>query len=223
MTIKGLIFDFDGLILDTEWPEYQAWVEIYQEYHVDLPLEEYARCLGSTYQAFHPVEFLESRLNKKVDGVSLMKRQVARSGELLAENKVLPGVKTYLDDAKILGLRLAIASSSDRAWVTRNLNNLGLTGYFDAVQTIDEVKPAKPHPNLYLSALNVLGVAPDEAIAFEDSPNGITAARAARIYVVAVPNRLSSMLDTSHADRSLTSLDYLSLRDLIREVEDHKH
>lgn len=222
MTIKGLIFDFDGLILDTEWPEYQAWMEIYQDYGADLPLEEYARCLGSTYQAFHPVDFLELQLNKKVDGVALLKRQVARSGELLAENAALPGVKTYLDDAKILGLKLAIASSSDRTWVTRNLTNLGLTGYFDAVRTIDEVKPAKPHPNLYLSALTVLGLEPGEAIAFEDSPNGITAARAANIYVVAVPNRLSSMLDTSHADRSLPSLANLSLKDLIDEVEDHK-
>lgn len=222
MTIKGLIFDFDGLILDTEWPEYQAWMEIYQDYGADLPLEEYARCLGSTYQAFHPVDFLELQLNKKVDGVALLKRQVARSGELLAENAALPGVKTYLDDAKILGLKLAIATSSDRTWVTRNLTNLGLTGYFDALRTIDEVKPAKPHPNLYLSALTVLGLEPGEAIAFEDSPNGITAARAANIYVVAVPNRLSSMLDTSHADRSLPSLANLSLKDLIDEVEDHK-
>ncbi|HWQ46642.1 MAG TPA: HAD-IA family hydrolase [Longilinea sp.] len=219
MTIRGLIFDFDGLILDTEWPEYQAWMEIYQEFGVDLPLQEYARCLGSTYQAFHPVEFLESLVNQKLDGAALLKRQVARSNHLLADSKALPGVQTYLDDAKIFGMKLAIASSSDRSWVMRNLDGLGLTGYFDAIRTIDEVKPAKPHPNLYLAALNVLGLEPHEAIAFEDSPNGITAARAAQIYVVAVPNRLSSMLDTSHANRCLPSLESLSLKELIGEVE----
>ncbi len=142
----------------------------------------------------------------------------SRRSRATALQQLLPGVIEYLVAARQLGLKTAVASSSTRKWVMDHLNRFGIGGHFDAIVCREDVKRTKPDPDLYLTALRRLGVQPDEAIAFEDSTNGIHAAKAAGLFCVAVPNLLTADLDLTKADLRLLSLDAMPLRDVIKEA-----
>jgi HAD superfamily hydrolase (TIGR01509 family) len=210
----AIIFDFDGLILDTEGPEFQTWSEIYAAHGARLDLATWAVCIG-TANAFDPYADLEARIGHPIrhDEVRAERRQ--RNNELLALQGVQPGVVDYIERAKELGLGLGVASSSHRSWVAGHLERLGLLESFDFLSCADDVARVKPDPELYLRALTALGVAADQAIALEDSPNGILAAKRAGIFCVAVPNPLTSQLPLDHADLRLGSLADVRLDDLL--------
>ena len=156
MTIRGLIFDFDGLILDTETPCYQSWQEEFQRHHVSLSLETYAKCLGTSPQTFDLISALSEDTGETFDRVELRAAQRQRERELVLEQKILPGVVDYLNTAKLLKLKLAVASSSENAWVYYHLDRLGLRHFFDVVFTSDDISPAKPDPALYNASLSAL-------------------------------------------------------------------
>jgi HAD superfamily hydrolase (TIGR01509 family) len=217
--IRALILDFDGLILDTEGPAFQSWAEIYEGYGVTLPLSKWAAAIGASLEAFDPHEYLESQLDRTLDREALQARQRARESELIDAESILPGVGEYVAEAKRLGLKLGLASSSDCEWVHRHLGRLGLRDQFDCIKCADDVERLKPHPDLYRAVLDELGLRGDEAIALEDSPNGITAAQAAGIFCVVVPNPLTRRLCTSDADLRTDSLGDLPLLELLRRVE----
>ena len=127
----------------------------------------------------------------------------------------------YLNEAKRLGLKLAIASSSDRPWVDSTPGGSASSDYFDQVVTREDVGPGrtKPNPDLFLTALDRLGVPKEAAIVFEDSPNGVRAANRAGIFVVAVPNELTSTLSLDEADLILNSLSDMPLPVLLDKVK----
>ncbi len=217
--IRGLIFDFDGLILETESPVYQSWVELFQEFGAELPFEVWATIIGtSNTEHFDPFGLLEKNINRKLDRATLASRRTAREIELANAQPILPGVVEALNQAREMGLKLGIASSSDRKWVMGHLIRLGLADYFEVVHTSDDVKRTKPDPALFLLTLNSLNLQPEEVIVFEDSPNGVTAAKTAGTYVVAVPNQLTRQLSLDHADLILDSLGDLSLGEIIAMV-----
>ncbi|HEY3475009.1 MAG TPA: HAD-IA family hydrolase, partial [Anaerolineales bacterium] len=123
--------------------------------------------------------------------------------------------------AKQLKLKLAIASSSSHSWVDAHAQRLGVFDYFDKVICADDVGigRTKPYPDLFLLALERLKVRANEAIVFEDSPNGVRAAKSARIFVVAVPNAVTSMLSIENANLTLRSLEDLPLHELLNKVQ----
>jgi len=207
--------DFDGLIVDTEGPAYQSWLEIFDEFGAQLPLSAWEAWLGGSPEMFDPCAYLEGQVDRVVDCENLTRRQREREEELNAERTALPGVLEYIGDARRLGLKLGVASSSDRAWVERHLKRLGLLQEFDCLKCAEDVEEVKPSPDLYLAVLDELGLRAEEAIAFEDSPNGITAAQAAGLFCVAVPNPLTRQLRTDHADLQLSSLEEMSLEELL--------
>ena len=218
--IRGIIFDFDGLIVDTEWPVYQSWVEIYDSFAAELPLDQWTAIIGtSAHEHFDPFDVLERQVGRPLDRQGLRQKRHAREMELVSAQPILPGVENYLQIAKATDLKLATASSSDRNWVTGNLARLGLLEYFDVIHTSDDVEQTKPDPALYLLALKSLDLASREAIVLEDSPNGVKAAKDAGIFTVAIPNQLTAYLDLGRADLVLKSLAELSLLDLIQAVE----
>lgn len=221
MKIKALLFDFDGLILDTETTEFLVWQKIYREYGQEMLPETWGQVIGgygiSNFDgAVHLAELVGNGLNAR----ELHARYRSESDALILQQPVLPGVREYLEDARRLGLRLAVASSSPHSWVDTHLTRLGLADRFDAIICGDDVLPGrtKPHPDLFLKALDALGVGPGEAIVFEDSPNGVTAARAAGIFVVSIPNPITALLKTDGADLTLVSLAEISLEDLLAEL-----
>jgi len=223
MKIKALLFDFDGLILDTETPEFQVWQAIYREHGQGLTAEQWGQIVGgwgaSQFDAAeHLAELTEGELTADV----LRARHKSESEALVLQQPVLPGVVDYLDDAQRRGLRLAVASSSPHSWVDAHLARLEIADRFDVIICQDDVPPGhtKPHPDLFLKALDVLDMKADQAIVFEDSPNGVKAARKAGIYVVSVPNPMTAMLKTDGANLTLNSLENMPLQKLLLTVND---
>jgi len=222
MRTKALLFDFDGLILDTETPEYQVWQAIYREHGFELPDDEWGKIIGGYgISRFDAAEHLSLLSQGRLDSVSLRDRHRSESHAITIAQSVLPGVMDYLHEAKRLGLKLAIASSSPHSWVDTHAQRLGVFDYFDEVICADEVAPGrtKPNPDLFLTALDRLKVRANEAIVFEDSPNGVRAARSAGIFVVAVPNAVTSQLSIENANLIVRSLTDLSLPELLNKVK----
>lgn len=220
--IKALIFDFDGLILDTETPDYQTWQSIYREHGFELPDEEWGKIVGGWgLSKFDAAAHLSLLSQGRLDSVSLRERHRSESSALTLAQTVLPGVLDVIHEAKRRGLKVAIASSSPHSWVDTHAKRLGIFEYFDKIICEDEVGigKTKPNPDLFLLALDQLQVQKNEAIVFEDSPNGVKAARLAGIFVVAVPNPVTSLLSIENANLTLTSLTDLSLQELLNKVK----
>ena len=213
--IRALLFDFDGLLLDTEGPSYRAWSEVYERHGHELPLDTWAAAIG-TVDGFDPVRHLEG-LGVRLDAEAQEARR-QRDLDLCELEELRPGVAELLREAARRDLRTAIVSSSDEAWIARHLDRHDLLDRFDAIVCANgDRERAKPRPTLYLEALERLGVRAGEAVAFEDSPNGAAAAVAAGILCVAVPNEVTSALDLSVADRVVASLADVELDALERE------
>ncbi len=215
--IKAVIFDFDGLILDTETPGYHAYRELFEELGGKLPLEEWAKGIG-TNNYFDPVDYLEQQIGEKIDRVLFKQQAEGKYRALVQTISVLPGVINYLQAAQRLGLRIGLASSSSRSWVESYLKKYDLYAYFDVIRTKDDVQQVKPDPELYLQVIAHLGVKNTEAIVFEDSLNGLLAAKAAEIYCVIVPNPVTSQLEFLDHDLRLTSMEEMSLEDIIMNI-----
>jgi len=209
--IKALVLDFDGLILDTETPFRESWEEIYAEHGLTVTPETWASLLGSSSDPPEAYELLERHLSRSVDREAIHARRLKRELELLETEPVMPGVRELIEEARSRGLRLAIASSSERDWVIGHLERLGLIEHFDAIVCSDDVERTKPAPDLYRAALEALGVRPNEAIAFEDSVHGVASAKSAGIFTVAVPNEVTRHLGNPHADLFVDSIDAMSL------------
>ena len=213
--VAALIFDFDGLIVDSETPGFQAWSEVYATHGCSLPFDKYSACIG-TIGGFDLHAYLQEQSGRPFERADLERACNARWLELMKGQPLLPGIAACVSSAKACRLKLGIASSSTRKWVTRNLRKFGLLDEFDTVCSRDDVSAVKPDPALYLLALERLGVRADEAIAFEDSPNGILAAKRAGIFCVAIPNPLTKDLPLELADRRLRSLEEFDLDDVCR-------
>ena len=215
--IRALIFDFDGLILDTEGPIYRSWLEVFEAYGQALPFELWVKTVGSSNQAFHPQLHLEKCLGRTLSQ-EVLERRVERRAELVLAQPLLPGVVDLVEGARGGGMKIGVASSSSRDWVDGHLKRLGIRDRFDCLRCRDDVEHVKPEPDLYLAAIDCLGVRAGEAVAIEDSPNGITAAKRAGLRCVAVPNPITLSLDLGEADLRLGSLAEVSWPDLLERL-----
>ena len=193
--IKALIFDFDGLILDTESPELQAWQEIFSEHGChELGIDVWSDLIGRPRTYFDMYGYFKELNGSTTDVEALRQKRRAGTAELVLEQPVLPGVQDYLIGARQNNLKLGLASSSGGVYVRGHLTRLGLLDYFHSTKCFEDADLHKPDPAPYLAVLDELSVLPEETIAFEDSPNGATSACAAGIYCVAVPNPVTQHL-----------------------------
>ena len=216
MAIRGLLFDFDGLLVDTETPSRLVWEELYREHGHELPQDQWATLVGTIGAPFDPFGHLEELVGRSLDEQAFTTRRRAREYELADLEELRPGVEEYFAEAERLGLRTAVVSSSDDEWIARHLGRLGhLEGRDTIVAANGDTQRAKPRPDLYLEALDRLELEPTEAIAFEDSPNGVTAAKAAGLICVAVPNPITATLALGDADLVLESLTDVPLAQLL--------
>jgi HAD superfamily hydrolase (TIGR01509 family) len=208
----ALILDFDGTILDTEGPVYEAWRELWEACGVTLEREFWQSLIG-TEAGFDPWAALVDQVGPL--DPTLQDHRRARRDELQALESVRPGVLDWLEQASSLGLPVGIASSSPAEWVVGHLSRIGLLHRFGCICCVSEEVPAKPDPALYLSACDGLGAAPGLSVAVEDSPHGVASARAAGLYVIAVPHDLTADLDLSAADMVVGSLVAVALSDAL--------
>jgi len=215
--IRAIVFDFDGLILDTEEPVYRSWVEVYQAHGEELPFERWVQIVGSTTAGFHPQHHLEERLGRPL-AKEVLDRRIGRRTEMILAREALPGVVRLIREARAMSLKLGVASSSTSDWVRGHLARLSILESFDCVRCRDDVPNAKPEPDLYLAVLECLGVRASEAIAIEDSPNGVLAAKRAGLRCVAIPNSITARLDLGQADLLLGSLDEVTLAELLEKL-----
>lgn len=217
--IKAIIFDCDGTLFDSETPSYIAWQEVFDKYNIDFPIEEWVKCLGSSSKNFDGHTYLQTRVRKKIDKEGLLKRRMQRKIELTNLQGLREGVQSYIRDAKKMGLKLGVASSSSKKWVDGHLTRLNIKDEFDSIVCAEDVEFVKPHPDLYIESTKRLSSDPRKTIAIEDSPNGVSSAKAAGIFCVAVPNQLTAKLDLTHADLVLSSLSEISTSKLLARIE----
>ncbi len=216
--LKGIIFDFDGLILDTESSEFETWQDIFAEYGQQLPLSLWQKYVG-IIDAFDPFDYLEEKLGNQVERAALSAKRIQADQQIIAQKSALPGVMERINEARRLGLLLAVASSSPHRWVDGHLARLGLTDYFAAICCSDDVGGrSKPDPAVYQLALSKLGIKGGETIALEDSAHGVTAAKDAGIFTIAIPNQITANLNFDHADMRLNALTELSIERLAGQL-----
>lgn len=213
--MKAIIFDFDGTILDTEYTELAAWQFVYSEYNHILPLDQWHKRVGSGPENFDPMLYLEHLIGTPVDREAVTKHRRKKLAELVADLQPFPGVHDWLLAASKQGLKLAIVSSSPRYWVATHLERIGFLKYFDFIVTGDDVKKLKPHPEGYQIAIQKLELTPEEVLAIEDSPNGASAALAADLKCIIVPNRVTVNLQFPQVFRTINSLKELIFSEII--------
>lgn len=212
--IKAIIFDFDGLILDTETHEYEVLSEIFQEHDCELPLNVWGKVIG-TKSDFSPYTYLQEQANKVIDENSIKAQLEERFTKRILLEEARPGVVDYIIAAKELGLKIGLASSSSYKWVSSHLNRLNLLDEFECIRTSDHVEHVKPDPALYVEAAKCLNVVPKECIAFEDSANGALAAKRAGMKCVIVPNSVTMNLDFCEVDHRLETMAAMKLQELV--------
>ena len=213
--IQAVIFDFDGLILDTESAEFRAWQEVFAAHGHQLALDLWADLIGRPRTYFDMYSYFKQLNGPLTDLDALRKDRRARVIQLVLEQPILPGVTHCLIEARRMGLKIGLASSSGRDYVCGHLKRLNLFDYFHVTKCFEDTPSHKPDPGPYLAVLEALGVAASAAMAFEDSPNGVAAARAAGIFCVAVPNPVTQCLSLTHANYCLKSLADEPLRQLL--------
>ena len=206
------------MILETETPAYRSWSEIYREHGHELPRDRWLDYIGREAGWFDALTHLETLVGAPFDRDRVRKRREELKAELMAKLDVMAGIREYISEGRRLGLRLSIASSSPRDYVRAHLDRVGLGADWDAVVCREDALRAKPAPDLYLRAVELLGVAPDEALALEDSPNGIAAAKDAGLWVVAVPNELTAGGDLTRADCRVSTCAELPLSELLKRL-----
>ncbi len=219
MALKGIIFDFDGLIIDTEMPGCNAWAELFNQHGFSFTIEDWKKAIGTGPSAYDPARHLSELTNGRLDAEIIQKQTLTRTRELIEIQPMLPGVLDFIIAAKRFGLPMAVASSSNREWVEGYLAKLGIRKFFQVVCTSNDVTNVKPDPELFLLAAKKLGIAPEEAVIFEDSPSGIKAAKAAGIPCIAIPNDITKSMDLSLASRIVNSFLELDLQQLINPTK----
>lgn len=204
---KAIIFDFDGLILDTESAELVIWTKLYAEQGLVFDEQSYSLVIGTDgITGFDPAKALAERLGENHDPEEVRSQMRAISYAAAQTLQPLPGVLELIERAWEEGFLIAIGSSSVDKWVKTHLSRLGLLEKFDTIVTSDEVKSAKPSPDIFLKVLEKLAVQPEDALVLEDSYNGILAAHRAGIRAIAIPNPVTKHQDFSLASDVLESL-----------------
>jgi HAD superfamily hydrolase (TIGR01509 family) len=209
--IRALVFDFDGLILDTETPLIDSYGDVHLAHGVPFDRAVFLRSVGHANYAFDPWH----GFSPHADRAALELERRARKDERIRRQSVLPGVVALLDAAREHGLRVGLASNSAHAWVEPHLARLGLLERFAFLACRDDVASPKPEPDLYRLVLNHLGLRGHEAIALEDSHTGTLAAKRAGLWCVAVPNASTTHHEFSQADLRTGSLADCPLPDLL--------
>ena len=213
MTVKALIFDFDGLLMDTETTLLESWRWEWRRHGLELdPAGFFADHGGDANEPRYAA--LAAAVGQAYDRESSHAQRMAYRAELNAALEPAPGIVGWLDRAAELGLRLAVASSSPVTHVGAMLDQTGLRARFEVLATGEEVAAHKPDPAVYLLALDRLGLPAEEAVAFEDTAHGVAAAHAAGLRCVAVPNShvddarftAADLLLPSAAERSLDAV-----------------
>lgn len=219
MPIDAIIFDFDGLILDTETPQFHAWREVFAEHGLQLEAQSWVDIIGRPPDSQNFYAMLEQRFGSPIDVAAIRDKRKPRLLAMIEAEPLRPGVSDWLAEAEKLGLRIGLCSSSSHEWVEGNLHRLGVHRYFHVITCNEDTTEHKPHPEPFRRTCRQLGVVPARTIALEDSPNGVTSAKTAGLHTIAVPNPLTALLNLDHADLLLESLGAMTLAQAMESLK----
>ena len=222
--IEALVFDFDGVIIDTETSDFQTWADVFDSHGAHLDRSLWTEFIGRGSHIFDIYDHLEAEVGRPLDRDAIRAARRDRHMELVEASPVLPGVLDLLREVDEQGIPVGVASSSSRRWVVGHLERIGILDRFDSVLCRDDVSATKPDPELYTRSAEALGSSPARTVAIEDSPNGIAAAKAAGLFCVAVPNPMTRDLPTGAADvqvDSLSEITIAALRSWVAEAGSH--
>lgn len=213
--IRAIVFDFDGLILETERPQYEAWRQVYASYHRPLPEQAWLDVMGKPVRIDLFPRRLAAELQRDLDLDAVIAQYRLVVARRLAEQPTQPGVREIIRGARAMDMPLAVASGSTRRWVDGHLERLGLLEHFQCTVCCEDTDSHKPDPAPYLHACELLGVEPAQSLALEDTALGVTAAKAAGMLAVAVPTGMTADQNFDHADLRLATLADLPLSEIL--------
>ena len=208
--IKAFILDFDGTILDTESADFIAWKSVCAALNVPFPKIQLLNSVGSSEQ-FFPECYIAENAHHAISPAEVKKLWNDQFESLVAKLKVPSGFISFLNTAAQRSIHLAVASSSSSLWVIGHLTRLNIAHYFKSISTQGDVLRLKPAPDLYEHSLRSLNCTSEEAVAIEDSLNGVNAAKGAGLFTVWIPNEVTNMQNITVADltaKSFSDLDF---------------
>lgn len=208
---EAVLWDFDGVIVDTEWPIYESWLSIYQREGMEEKLtpEIYVQCIGSDFETWSPETFLEELTGKRYDWEEEGRVRNIEIRERLKDGTVIPGIVEKWQEIRDAGSKIAVVSSSSHDWVDVWLERLGIIGMVDEIVCRGDAPRIKPAPDLYQEAVKRFGLQPAQCLVIEDSLNGLKAALAAGCDCTVIPSRLTSVLDFPGAKARLANVSKL--------------
>lgn len=210
----GVLFDWDGVIIDSSRQHEESWERLAQEEKRALPAGHFKAGFGKKNEWIIPNLLGWSTDAAEVHRLSLRKEALYRDIVVEKGLQALPGVREFLLRLREAGVPNCIGSSTHRENITTILHVLGFEGLFGGMVTAEDVKQGKPHPDVFLKAAAKTGVAPAQCIVFEDAFAGIEAARAGGMKVVGVATTHELGTLESKVDRVVHRLDELAVADL---------
>lgn len=217
--IAAVVFDFDGLLMDTESCMLGSWRQEWREHGLELDLNSFWVDHGGDVTD-ERYERLARAVGSSYDRPSSHARRVAHRDLLHSLLELRPGIRSWLDQAERAGLRLAVASSSPRGWAHRLLAGVDCAHRFEVFACGDEVHAPKPDPAVYRLALDRLGLSPEQVVAVEDAPHGVIAAQTAGLRCVAIPNPHISATRLAAADLLLGNATEMTLGEVLDTIAD---
>ncbi len=208
---KGVIWDLDGVIVDTAPFHFQAWTKTLQEMGLPFSQEEFALIFGRRNRDILAGVIGKPLSTEEMERISTRKESLFREA-LKGKVRALPGVLFWLEELKRRGYRQALATSAPRENMETMVGSLGIEGFFDRIVLADELSAGKPDPEIFLLAAEALQLSPARCVVIEDAVAGVEAAKRAGMKCIAVatshPRRA-----LAEADMVVDSLDALSLHD----------
>ncbi|HEX3493504.1 MAG TPA: HAD-IA family hydrolase [Streptosporangiaceae bacterium] len=218
MAVEAVVFDFDGLLMDTESTMLASWRHEWRWHGLELDTGSFFADHGGDVSE-HRYAKLAAAVGPAYDRAASHARRLAYRDQLNGGLELLPGMADWLIQAGQLGLRLAVATSSGRGWASQHLDGRGSLAAFEFLACGDEVARPKPDPGVYLLALERLGLPASRVVAVEDSPHGVAAAQAAGLRCVAIPNPHTDPARFAAADLVLASAVQQRLDEVLGALE----
>lgn len=215
--VEAVIFDFDGLLMDTESTSLESWQYEWEQWGLSLEVSEFFVAHGGDVTDERYAK-LAAAVGEGYDQGLSHRRRLDYRKQLHQELDIAPGIRDWLDEAVDLHLRLAVASSSPMEWLREHLGRAEVLDRFEVLAAGDEVVDHKPAPDVYRLALSKLAIDASRAVAVEDTGHGVTAAKASGLRCIAIPNPFVTPEQVGHADLLLPVAHHLPLTEALLQL-----